>query len=98
VTELSHAFTADADRSLKAMEVALDAREAKTLERTAHSFKSTCATLGGEHLAQLCQILENQSRVADFSNASELISALRKESTVLQGELHQYLATNAAAS
>jgi signal transduction histidine kinase/DNA-binding response OmpR family regulator len=98
VTELVHAFIADAEKSFEAMKGALHAREAKTLERTAHSFKSTCATLGGEHMAQLCQILENQSRIADFSNASELISTLRQESSLLQSELKKYLAAQVGAS
>lgn len=97
VSELVQAFTTDTEKSLEAMKVALEAKEAKTLERTAHSYKSTCATLGGEHMAHLCQILENQSRGGDFSNAPELISNLRKESALLQTELQKYLAKIAAS-
>jgi HPt (histidine-containing phosphotransfer) domain-containing protein len=91
VGEFVLAFTADTENSLRKMREALEAKDAKTLERVAHSFKSTCATLGGEHLAQLCQILENQSRSDQLTNVAELIGTLRKESDVLHGELQKYL-------
>jgi signal transduction histidine kinase/CheY-like chemotaxis protein len=91
LNELVAAFTTDAERSLQAMSAALDARDAKTLERTAHSFKSTCGNLGGEHMWQLCQFLENQSRAGDLANAPELIANLRSESTLLYAELQKYL-------
>ncbi len=91
VAEIVTAFANDSEKSLRIMSQALEARDAKTLERAAHSFKSTCANLGGEHMAQLCQILENQSRAGELTNAADLITILGVESKTLHVELQKYL-------
>jgi CheY-like chemotaxis protein/HPt (histidine-containing phosphotransfer) domain-containing protein len=91
VAELVHAFSADSEKSLNSMVAALDADDLKALERVAHSYKSTCSTLGGEYVAEFCQILENQSRDGDPVNASAIIETIRREAKILRIALDEYL-------
>ena len=48
----------------------------------AHSLKSSSATLGASHLAELCQVLENRAR-------AEQLDALEETVDDLQGTLHR---------
>lgn len=91
VGELVHAFSSDAETSLNRMIAALDSGDLKTLERVAHSYKSTCATLGGEYAAEFCQILENQARDGDPVNGPAIIETIRRESKILHIALDEYL-------
>lgn len=79
LTELRKAFDEDCRNSLTKLRETLARGDAKTLERTAHSFKSTCANLGGERVAALCQQIENLARQEDLQNIGEFISRLNTE-------------------
>lgn len=98
IGEIVDPFAADAEKSLQAMEIALAAEDYKTLELAAHSFKSTCGALGGEYMAQLCQILENQGRTGNVTNAAELIATLRREIDVLLTAIDAYRRNRSSAT
>ncbi len=91
VGELVQAFRTDSETSLTRMTAALDTDDLKTLERVAHSYKSTCATLGGEYVAEFCQILENQARDGDAVNGPAIIETILRESKILNIALEEYL-------
>lgn len=79
LTELRKAFDDDCRKSITLLRETLANGDAKTLERTAHSFKSTCANLGGERVAALCQQIENQARQGELQNINEYIGRVNTE-------------------
>lgn len=79
LTELRKAFDDDCRKSITLLRETLANGDANTLERTAHSFKSTCANLGGERVAALCQQIENQARQGELQNISEYIGRVNTE-------------------
>jgi signal transduction histidine kinase/DNA-binding response OmpR family regulator len=91
VGELVQSFSAESETSVSSMIAALECGDSKTLERIAHSYKSTCATLGGEYVAEFCQILENQARAGDPINGPAIIETIRREAKILQIALEEYL-------
>lgn len=66
----------DAPRHVAAIEAAWAQRDARALAVAAHSLKSASASMGAAQLAQLCRILEQDSRAGDLSRADTLVGAL----------------------
>jgi HPt (histidine-containing phosphotransfer) domain-containing protein len=67
----------DAPRHVAAIEAALARGDARALTLAAHTLKSASASMGAAQLAQLCRILEQDSRAGDLSRADALVGALR---------------------
>lgn len=92
--ELVREFDHDAERSKNAMQAALEAKDAKALERAAHSFKSTCAYLGGERAARLCQTIETCASRGDLAKAAEFVAVINDETNRLKNALDEYMVTS----
>ncbi len=91
VGDLVRVFGTESEKNLAAMKEALNRGDLPMLERLAHSYKSTCATLGGEYAAQFCQILESQAFDGEPMNAAAIIDTLKREAKILQTALEDYL-------
>ena len=61
------------------MRDAVASEDAETLERSAHSLKSSSATLGALELAELCKELEQIGREAATDRAAEVFASLEME-------------------
>lgn len=81
LAELRQAFDHEYAQSLANMRHALSKSDAKTLERIAHSFKSTCGNLGGERIAAVCQQIEDDAKEESLGNINELLARLDVEAT-----------------
>jgi signal transduction histidine kinase/DNA-binding response OmpR family regulator len=93
LTELRIAFDDQRGKYISAMREALAQNDAKGLERAAHTFKSTCAHLGGEKLADLCNQMEAHARGVNLIALNELVKRLEVELPLFVQELDTYLAT-----
>jgi|GEM_PF-4590390 len=72
-------FIHNAPELLQALSEAIDLNDAKLLERTAHSFKSSSANIGGLRLSQLCKELEMAARENRIEEGGKLLGAIRTE-------------------
>ena len=79
VTELVDALLADVPQKLVAIESALDAGDARDVNRTAHSLKSSCGSLGVLKLAALLAEIERRGVEGDLAAAGPLLAAARAE-------------------
>jgi HPt (histidine-containing phosphotransfer) domain-containing protein len=73
--ELVELFIADSAAHVRALESALAAGDARLLERSAHTLKSSSASLGAMQLSELCRALEQAGRTNALSAASDLVRA-----------------------
>lgn len=69
--------------------VAVDHNEALVLQRSAHTLKSTSATLGATHLAQLCGVLEALKPMRNWAEATALVSQIEAEYETVKAALLQ---------
>jgi PAS domain S-box-containing protein len=79
VAELIDHLVGDMDSRLDALRSAASANDARLLERTAHSLKSSCANLGAIALARLCGLLEQRGASGTAEGAETIIAELRLE-------------------
>ncbi|MEB3163058.1 MAG: Hpt domain-containing protein [Prochlorothrix sp.] len=73
LTFLTETFTQDTPAMLAQMQQSAAQQDADGLRRSAHTLKSSSATLGATRLSKLCLLLETQARAGDFSQAVELV-------------------------
>ncbi|MGB5161417.1 MAG: two-component regulator propeller domain-containing protein [Thermoanaerobaculia bacterium] len=64
---------------IESMRQALDSDDAEAIERSAHSLKSSSATLGALELAELCKELEQIGREAETTRAAAVFASLETE-------------------
>lgn len=64
---------------LHALHEAVARNDASTLQKVAHSLKSSSATLGAATLAALCQDLETTARKPSLEKAATVLSAATAE-------------------
>jgi HPt (histidine-containing phosphotransfer) domain-containing protein len=69
--------------------VEVDNNEAMVLQRSAHTLKSTSATLGATHLAQLCGVLEALKPMGNWTEATTLVSQIETEYEKVKAALLQ---------
>lgn len=72
-TELVSLFVDDAARLVAQIEAALSTGDAATLERSAHTLKSSSASLGAARLSEVCFELEKRGRARDLEGAGSLV-------------------------
>lgn len=89
IGELVDTFLEDAPRLIHQMRAALDARDAESFRRAAHSLKSNSATFGANRLAALAKEMEmlgKENHLADASGRMEsLEQALQSVALELKG-------------
>lgn len=71
--ELVDMFLRDTPPRMEALGQALEAGDAGSLERVAHSMKSSCGNLGAVVMADLCAQLEKAGREGSLESASDLL-------------------------
>lgn len=69
--------------------VAVDTNEAIVLKRSAHTLRSTSATLGATHLAQICGVLEALKPMGNWAEATTLVSQIETEYEKVKAALLQ---------
>lgn len=79
VTELVDVLLADAPGRLAAIAAAIEAGECRTVNRTAHSLKSSCGNLGALALAARLADIERHGASGDLGAAREALDAARAE-------------------
>jgi CheY-like chemotaxis protein len=77
--EIVELFLQDTPPRLAALEQALGSSDAKVIEETAHSLKSSCGNLGAIYLSDLCRKLEAMGQKRDLSEAEPLVRLSREE-------------------
>lgn len=87
LNELMDAYFEDSPQLLAAMRQASDTRNAESLRRAAHSFKSNSANFGAAALAGLCKELEELGKQNAWAGAGELIAQAEAEYAVVRAEL-----------
>ncbi|MGE4092618.1 MAG: response regulator [Candidatus Binatia bacterium] len=91
VQKVVSSYLSDAPQLLETAQRAIIENDPPSLQRAAHSLKSTSATLGAVTLANLCRQLEATGRAQTTENAEPLLSAIEQEYTqvieVLKAEL-----------
>ena len=74
--ELARLFAAECSQNMMGIQQALEARDARRLERLAHTIKGASANLGASRVPLLAGELENQAHSGNLANAAELVRHL----------------------
>lgn len=90
IGELRGLLVGDAPLRLQAMRTGLASSDRRATEHAAHSLKSSCAMLGGERAAKLCQEIETRSRRGATAELAPLVELLAEELPLFMGELERY--------
>lgn len=85
--ELIDLFLDDAPNHISALESAAAAGDVETIERAAHTLKSSCANIGARQLSALCRELESQGRARDLGAVPTLVERARTEYLRVQDAL-----------
>jgi HPt (histidine-containing phosphotransfer) domain-containing protein len=88
--ELLNIFRDEYLQRLAEFREALAARDAKSLERAAHSLRGSAGNLGATATAQAAGALEELARNGDLTNAGGSITAVESEVARLLPELEQF--------
>jgi HPt (histidine-containing phosphotransfer) domain-containing protein len=78
---------ADAPGRLAAIDTAIAAGDARTVNRTAHSMKSSCGNLGARVMSGLLADLERKGAEEDLVGARQLLDAALTEYERVRAEL-----------
>jgi len=90
--QLIPAYLEQSDEMITEMPSLLDNSEMETLERYAHSMKSSSLNVGAETLSEIARELEDTTRNKGNSDTlSEMISAITAEYAKVKAELNNYL-------
>jgi len=76
--ELVELFVADARQQVRALEAALSGGDVRSLERSAHTLKSSSASLGATQMSALCFELERLGRAGSLEGAADLVREVSK--------------------
>ena len=79
VSELIDQFGADAPALLLEARTALDAGDAPTLRRAAHTLKSNAATFGARSLAEESRALEEAAKSGDLGACAPMLEPIGRE-------------------
>jgi len=73
--ELVGMFLTDAPQRIREIETSLANGDVKTLERAAHTLKSSCANIGAPKLSEICKKIEEIARTRSTDGIAPLLSA-----------------------
>jgi PAS domain S-box-containing protein len=91
-SELIGLFLEDTPNLLAELRGAVGQKDAKGLERAAHTLKSNSATLGAMTLSALCQELEVMGRAGTLEGAAEKVAQVQAEYERVKAELEEQTA------
>jgi two-component system, sensor histidine kinase and response regulator len=92
LAELIDTYLLDAAALLRAMQHAIEVDNAEELRRSAHSLKSSSASLGASGLADVCAEVEQQARAGVPSDAAERVLEMQAAYTTVERELRAFAA------
>jgi two-component system, sensor histidine kinase and response regulator len=90
--QLIEAFLESSSETMEKARRELTASDAAGLLQSAHTLKGSCANLGANDLAELCQQLETACRAGSLESAPSLLSSIEQELVRVQEDLQQYAA------
>lgn len=79
LVELIDCYLQDSPILITTMVEAITTKVPKQLQRAGHSLKSSSASLGADHLSQLCQKMEGMGRDENLTGSTELLEKIRQE-------------------
>jgi PAS domain S-box-containing protein len=79
IVELADIFMEDATRLIGALHDSLAAGDTHVFERTAHTLKSSSASLGATSLSAMCREMEATGRAGSLDGAPELLARAKAE-------------------
>jgi PAS domain S-box-containing protein len=85
--ELAHMFKAECPKTIANIQRAIDAQDAKSLERHAHNLKGSSANLGASAVLLAAGALEDCARSGDLKPAGDLFKAVERELAYFLSEL-----------
>jgi CheY-like chemotaxis protein/HPt (histidine-containing phosphotransfer) domain-containing protein/class 3 adenylate cyclase len=77
--DLLQTYCDEGDELLRVLERGYSTQDIEIFTRAAHSLKSSSGNLGAMHLADLCNVLENQIRDIDLNNVAQLVEQIKTE-------------------
>lgn len=84
-------FIQDSERRIERLPALIVARDARTVERDAHSMKSASASLGAVRVSALCAEVENLARSETLDSCVPVVARLRSEFFAAKVELEREL-------
>ncbi len=91
LSEVVGSYLEDALKLLQTINVATLQADLPTLQRAAHTLKSTSAMLGATHLADLCRELETLARMGTLEQVAPRVRQLEAEYDRVKASLHTEL-------
>jgi two-component system sensor histidine kinase/response regulator len=85
--EIAMLFLSDSERMLREVDKAVSARDAKALDRAAHTVKGCVSNFGAQGLYDASLTLERMGRSGDLSNMELAHQTLRVEMAQLEADL-----------
>ena len=79
IRQLIDMYTQDSPKMLAEAATALEQRDAETLARSAHSLKSTSASMGATTATEAARALELLAKAGDFANSGAALENLALE-------------------
>ncbi len=77
--ELIDLFLKELAQNMARLREALAGRDARAVERVAHTMKGSCGNLGAETLSALCAELHAAARTGDWARAEPLAARIEQE-------------------
>ena len=78
ISELVDTFLDDAPKLMKELQTAVQAKDADTFRRAAHSLKSNAATFGAKHLSELARELEQMGKDSKLAEVGDRLATLER--------------------
>ncbi|HEX2108107.1 MAG TPA: response regulator, partial [Rubrobacteraceae bacterium] len=94
LSELIELFITEASAQLVSLRKAVEAGDAQSVERIAHTIKGSCGNMGAVGMETLCNELEQLGRSRDLADAPALVSRLAEEFERVRAALVQESAKN----
>jgi PAS domain S-box-containing protein len=89
LAEVVAIFLDEAPRQLKALSLAVEARDAAELARVAHAFKSASGNVGAVRVVKLCKEIERVGRSGEVADAPPLLREIQQEVDLVSPLLQQ---------
>ena len=98
LSSLIDTYLSDSPKLLNRLMSAASDKDAEELNRAAHSFKSSSATLGAMNLSGLCAALEAKAREGEIADAASRVAAIVEEFEAVKEGLDAERQRNGVAS
>ena len=90
--EIALLFLSDSERMAHEIEKAVQARDARALDRSAHMLKGCVSNFGAQRLYEYSLALERMGRSGDLTGVDAVYRSLKSEITQLESDLRQLTA------